>query len=238
MKILALEFSSAPRGVAVVEAVPAASSRRPDATTVEDGDWKSPAQDARVLGLAEAEGITPGPFELIESALRAAGVERERIECIAVGLGPGSYTGVRSAIALAQGWQLALGVKLLGISSADVLAATARAAGLTGRVAVVIDALRGEFYSASYEVTADDWREVAPLRLLKRDAVGVMAASGELLVSPDSKCPFVGAKLLAPAAGELGRLAALRTEFQPGEKLEPLYLRETTFVKAPPPRFY
>ena len=175
---------------------------------------------------------------MIESALRAAGVEREQIECIAVGLGPGSYTGVRSAIALAQGWQLALGVKLLGISSAAVLAGAARASGLTGRVAVVIDALRGEFYSASYELTADSTREVAPLRLLKREAVEALAVGGELLVSPDAKCPFAGARLLSPAAGELGRLAAARSDFQPGEKLEPIYLRETTFVKALPPKYY
>ncbi|KAF0177553.1 MAG: peptidase [Limisphaerales bacterium] len=228
MKILALEFSSARRGVAVVEAVPAAT----------DGDCKSPAQDARVLGLAEAEGITPGPFELVESALRAAGLERGQVECIAVGLGPGSYTGVRSAIAVAQGWQLALGVKLLGISSAEVLAATARSAGLTGRVAVAIDALRGEFYSASYELTAEGWNEAAPLRLLKREAVEALAVGGELLVSPDAKCPFAGARLLSPAAGELGRLASQRSDFQPGEKLEPIYLRETTFVKTPPPRHY
>jgi len=213
MKILALEFSSARRGAAVVE-----------------GD--------QLLGLAEATGMTPGPFELIESALRAAGVEREQIECIAVGLGPGSYTGVRSAIALAQGWQLALGVKLLGVSSAEVLAATAQAAGLAGRVAVVIDALRGEFYSASSELSPAGWRETAPLRLLTRVAVEALAAGGELLISPDAKCPCSAARLVMPSAGELGSLAARRTDFVPGEKLEPIYLRETTFVKAPPPRFY
>ncbi len=238
MKILALEFSSARRGVAVVEAVPAASSRRPDAPAANGGDCKSPALEARVLGLAEAEGITPGPFELIESALRAAGTEREQIECIAVGLGPGSYTGVRSAIAIAQGWQLALGVKLLGVSSAEVLVATARSAGMTGRVAVAIDALRGEFYSASYEIMAGGWREAAPLRLLKREAVEALAAGGELLVSPDAKHPFAGAKLLSPSAGELGRLSSQRSDFQSGEKLEPIYLRETSFVKAPPARRY
>ena len=213
MKILALEFSSARRGVAVVEG-------------------------GRVLGLAEGDGLTPGPFALIESALRAAGVERDQIECIALGRGPGSYTGVRSAIALAQGWQLALGVKLLAISSAEVLAATAQTAGVTGRVAVVIDALRGEFYSASYAVAVAGWRETAPLRLLKREAVEALAAGGELLVSPDAKCPFGGTRLLVPSAAELGRLAGERNAFQAGETLEPIYLRETTFVKAPPPKFY
>ena len=192
----------------------------------------------RVLGLAEAEGLTPGPFALIEAALREAGLEREQIEGIVVGLGPGSYTGVRSAIATAQGWQLALGVKLLGASSAEVLAATARAMGLRGRVAVVIDALRGEFYSASYEVTADGCRETNPLRLLTQTALEALIASGEQPVCPDAKCPIAGVTRLLPAAAELGRLAAARSDFQPGEKLEPIYLRETTFVKAPPPRHY
>ena len=48
---------------------------------------------------------------------------REAIEAIAVGLGPGSYTGIRAAIALAQGWQLAREVKTLGVSSVAAMAA-------------------------------------------------------------------------------------------------------------------
>ena len=43
---------------------------------------------------------------------------------------------------------------------------------------------------------------------------------------------------MLPSAAELGRLAARRIDFVPGEKLEPIYLRETTFAKAPPPKFY
>ena len=238
MKILALEFSSARRGAAVVEVVPAVCNRRPDAPSTTDGDCKSPAPEARVLGLAEADGLSPGAFALIEGALREAKIEREAIECLTVGIGPGSYTGIRSAIALAQGWQFASGVKLLGVSSAEVLASTARAAGVTGRVAVVIDALRGEFYSASYETTADGWRETAPLRLLKREDIEALAAGGVVLISSDANCPFVGARLLRASAGELGRLASARSDFQPGEKLVPIYLRETNFVKAPPRKFY
>ena len=208
MKILALEFSSARRGVAVV-----------------DGD--------RVLGLAEATGITPGPFELIESALRTAGVEREQIECIAVGLGPGSYTGVRSAIAVAQGWQLALGVKLLGLSSAEVLAATAHTAAVTGRVAAVINALRGEFYSASFELKADGWATTNPLRLVSGQAVEKLIAEGEQIVTPDETSTFPGAVLLRPSSAELGRLAARRIDFVPGEKLEPIYLdRKSTRLNS------
>ena len=64
---------------------------------------------------------------MIEKVLAAAKIEREEIEVLAVGLGPGSYTGIRVAISIAQGWQLARGVKLLGIGSAECLAAQAQA---------------------------------------------------------------------------------------------------------------
>ena len=96
MKMLALEFSSAQRSVAVV---------------VADADGR-PLTTSEVV--ETATGHTMKPFAMIEEALRSAGVERERIEVIVVGLGPGSYTGIRAAIALAQGWQLATGVKTAG----------------------------------------------------------------------------------------------------------------------------
>lgn len=213
MKILALEFSSARRGVAV-------------------------AEHGQVLGSAEADGLVPGPFELIGAALRDARLEREQIECVAVGLGPGSYTGVRSAIALAQGWQLGTGVKLIGVSSADVLAATAHVAGIRGTAMIVIDALRGEFYVRSVVIAANGWRETSELKLLNYGAAQVPMLSDVTLVSPDAKLQFANVTQLAPSARELARLASGRADYLPGEKLEPIYLRETTFVKAPPPRFY
>jgi len=99
---------------------------------------------AQALGEAiEAGTRSTKALGLVEEALRQAQLEREQIECLAVGLGPGSYTGIRMAIALAQGWQLARPVKLLGISSADCVAAQARAEGVVGHVQVVIDAQRG-----------------------------------------------------------------------------------------------
>ena len=49
---------------------------------------------AKVLGMAA-------------EALQAAQLERGQVECLAIGIGPGSYTGIRCAIALTQGWQLA-----------------------------------------------------------------------------------------------------------------------------------
>src|SRR5208283_1583336 len=143
MMTLALEFSSAQRSVAL------ARGGIVLAEAVEGGG-----------------GRTTNVFGLIEQVLAQSGIAREAIEVIAVGLGPGSYTGIRAAIAVAQGWQLALGVRLLGVSSAAALAAQAQAEKIFGRVNVVIDAQRGEFYLAAWEISGARRKEISPLKIV------------------------------------------------------------------------
>jgi tRNA threonylcarbamoyl adenosine modification protein YeaZ len=176
------------------------------------------------------------PLLMIEEALRQAHLEREQIECIAIGIGPGSYTGIRAAIALAQGWQLARGVKLLGISSAECLAAQAQADAITGRVSITIDAQRDEFYLATYELSNHSQREIEPLQIVTRTELDRRAANEAVLVGPEVTRWFASGKIVFPRAVTLGKLALNRADFIAGEKLEPIYLRETRFVKAPPPR--
>jgi tRNA threonylcarbamoyladenosine biosynthesis protein TsaB len=207
MKILTLEFSSPQRSVAVVQ----------------------PGEFHEAVGSSE-------PFAMIDDALRDAKLEREQIDCIAVGLGPGSYTGIRSAISIAQGWQMARPIKLLGVSSADAIAAQAQAEGATDRIKVIIDAQRGEFYIATYEIAANGAREVEPLRIVSAEEVTQRTNAGETLVGPEVSKWFPTGKTIFPRAAVLGKLALARTDFIAGEKMEPIYLRETKFVKAPPPR--
>jgi tRNA threonylcarbamoyl adenosine modification protein YeaZ len=176
------------------------------------------------------------PLAMVEEALRQAGREREQVDCLAVGLGPGSYTGIRAAISLAQGWQLAREVRLLGVSTGEAIAVGAAAEGLAGSVGVVIDAQRGEFYLAGYELTDGSARLVTPLRLASKAEVQACADAGATLIGPEVTKWFPAGRLVLPRAVTIARLAATRTDFLPGEKLEPIYLRETTFVKAPPPR--
>ncbi len=217
MLTLALEFSSHQRSAAVVRAASAAAP-------------------ALCMEVVETGAGGTRALCLIDEALRNAQVEREQIECIAVGLGPGSYTGIRGAIALAQGWHLAAGVRLQGLSSAAAIVAQARAEGLTGRLAVVIDAQRQEFYLANYALDAAECREISPLRLSSRSEVAACEAAGEILVGPQVTNWFPNGRLVCPRAAILGRLALAQTVHLAGEQLEPIYLRETSFVKAPPPR--
>jgi tRNA threonylcarbamoyladenosine biosynthesis protein TsaB len=221
MKILALEFSSAHRSVAVVcgRAGGAASA---------------------VSEVLETGAIGTTAFAMIRSALQEAKLEREQIEVLAVGLGPGSYTGIRVAISIAQGWQLATGndgMKLLGICSANCLAAQAQAEKIFGRVSVVIDAQRNEFYLAAYEISAGGWTVIEPLRIQSRAEVESRACSNELLIGPEITRWFPRGRIVFPRAAMLGQLALSRNDFTAGEKLEPVYLRETNFVKAPPGRW-
>jgi tRNA threonylcarbamoyladenosine biosynthesis protein TsaB len=217
MKILALEFSSPQRSVAIVQA---------DAS-------------AGVVSLCEAvaAGVEgPKTFGLVERVLNDARLEREQIECLAIGLGPGSYAGIRAAIALAQGWQLARGVNLLGISSAECVAAQAQAEGIVGHANVVIDAQRNEFYLAGYVLADQSRSELEPLHLATLAEVQRHVDAGEAIIGPEVVRWFPQGRPILPRAGTLGRLALARTGFAAGEKLEPIYLRETSFVKAPPPR--
>ena len=210
MPTLALEFSSNRRSVAVL----------------------APSGEAVAMN-ADREKSTRA-FALIEEALRGARVGRNEIQCIAVGLGPGSYTGIRVAISIAQGWQLARNVKLLAVSTADVLAESARGHGMKGRATCVIDAQRKEFYVATCDLGVNPARIIETLHLETTQRLAERQARGEALFGPEEN--LHGNRVVFPDALVLARLAAGRTDFLRGEQLEPIYLRETSFVKAPPAR--
>jgi tRNA threonylcarbamoyl adenosine modification protein YeaZ len=212
MKILALEFSGQLRSAAV------------------QVDAAEPVQ------VQENKPREQGPLTLVDQVLRMAGVQREQVECLAIGLGPGSYTGVRAAIALAQGWELALGSRLAGVSSVEALATLAQARGIRGDLAVVVDAQRGEFYLERYQVDHSGLIVQESLRLVDRPTVLALVKAGGFVAGADTASASAGATLWMPEAAMVARLAARHNEFVAGETLEPIYLRESQFVKAAPPR--
>lgn len=214
MRILALEFSSPVRTVAVAQ--------RQGASAV-----------CQVLGRSSDEGdraVTPLP--LIERALAEAGVARRHIEEIRVGLGPGSYTGVRSSIALAQGWQLVTGVQVAGVSSMECLAQQAQAKGWLGHVCFAIDAQRHEVYLADYDIQPDGWRALQPLRLAPVAALEELSRQPQLTLAGPEISRWAQGKVLFPDAGDVACRDELAVAGMGGEQLQPIYLRETTFVKA------
>ena len=208
MTILALDFSSAQRSVAI-------------------------AHKGSVAEAIETGGHGTHAFSLIEKVLAEAHLERSRIDTIVIGLGPGSYTGIRVALSIAQGWQLAHNVNLLGISSAECLAARAQAENIFGTVSIIVDAQRDEFYRTTYELSAVGRTEIEPLKIT--DLRSTVEKTNGICVGPEVTRWFPDGKILFPSAATLARIAVDRTDFKSGDQLTPIYLREASFVKAPPP---
>ena len=123
----------------------------------------------------------------VDALLREAGVERGQLACVCVGRGPGSFTGVRIAMATAKGAAQALGAALVGVSSLDVVAWHAWASGVRGRLAVVADAMRKEVYPVRYAL--DD----AGVHRLEADRVVKAQVAAQELVDEASSGAAVGA---------------------------------------------
>ena len=116
----------------------------------------------------------------IDAALAEHGVAREDIACVAVGRGPGSFTGVRIAMATAKGIASALEVPLVGVSSLDAVAWNAWAAGERGPLSVVADAMRKEVYPVRYLLNDTGIERLEADRVVKaEDAARELAAEGD-----------------------------------------------------------
>ena len=141
---------------------------RADGSVVEARD--DPPEGSRGAHAARA-------LPLLERALAEAGVTWRDVERIAVGVGPGGFTGLRIGIATARALAQASGLPLVPVGSLAALAA-----GAGGAVAAVLDARRGEVFAAVYE----DGRElIAPAAL----APGALA---ERLAALDPPVQAVG----------------------------------------------
>ncbi|CAN7229526.1 tRNA (adenosine(37)-N6)-threonylcarbamoyltransferase complex dimerization subunit type 1 TsaB [Pseudoxanthomonas sp. LjRoot168] len=187
-----------------------------------------------------------------EALLAEAGLARSQLDAIALSRGPGAFTGVRLAIALAQGIALALDRPLVPVSTLAVLAAQVPpppvSAGEGGcdvaaprAILAAIDARMGEIYTGTFvhrgdrlEATSGE-AVVAPADyVLAGDArgwVGVgtgFAASGGVLAARlETRFARIDAHAL-PHASDLAKLAAdafMRGEGIAPEHVEPAYLR-------------
>lgn len=165
-------------------------------------------------------------FSTLERALAAlpGGAKPDQI---AVGLGPGSYAGVRIAISAATGLALATGAELLGLPSLGALA--------EGDFVAVGDARRNSF--SFTHVRAGECVE-GPL-LLSAEELAARLADCALPVytSEEIKADLpVKLELRYPEAERLARLAAAGRSISARGHLEPLYLREPhiTVAKTPP----
>ena len=184
-----------------------------------------------------------------EALLAEAGIKRSQLDTIAISRGPGAFTGVRLAIALAQGIALALDRPVVAVSTLQVIAAdmppTLRKQGRDGeakqRILAAIDARMGEVYVGAFERRGDELVGLSPEIVCAPQAVtlpddlsgwsavgtGFSALEGALAAHLGDQLSSIDASAL-PHAGDLARLAAAayaRGEAIAPERIEPAYLR-------------
>jgi tRNA threonylcarbamoyladenosine biosynthesis protein TsaB len=172
-----------------------------------------PRHAGRLLGLVE---------EVVAS------VGWEEVERIAVGVGPGGFTGLRLGIATARGLAQARDLPVVGVSSLRALAVGAEIEAAGHPVVAVIDARRGEVFAAS---AAFEPRALAPEALADRIEPGSLAV-GDGAVRFRTELERAGA--VVPADGSpLHRVSALQVcrlgaEGEPADRdaLLPDYRRE------------
>ncbi len=140
----------------------------------------------------------------IDRLCAQAGVTREDLVCVAVGRGPGSFTGVRIAMATAKGIASALEVGLVGVSSLDAVAWGAWSGGVRGELLVVADAMRREVYPVRFALG-----EAGALRLSSDRVVKAQDFAEELVpgVSQESKRADEGSAEEGASVGEVSTAA-------------------------------
>ena len=165
----------------------------------------------------QTERLAPMVKELLETVAWSAA----SLNVISAGRGPGSFTGLRSSLALGAGLSFGTRAKLVGINT---LEAWAQASGMT-QVAVALDGRRGQVYFGRFDKQNGDWKPLEVPALMDVDEawsrVGTFALSSDLdgaLVPKNLRqVPSPQGAALAVAVGQLTQ--------QQAQAWEPLYLR-------------
>ena len=132
--------------------------------------------------LAETRSDTAGHradlLVLVDAVCTGAAIAPRDIEAVAIGAGPGSFTGLRIGMATAKGIAFAAGKPLWAVSSLAALAHAELEADPSGVVVAVLDARRGEVYAGAYQIVAGVVTLVGEERVLPPVDLAAFAPAG------------------------------------------------------------
>jgi tRNA threonylcarbamoyladenosine biosynthesis protein TsaB len=202
-----------------------------------------------VAGGPERPSYSVTLFEMVENLLASNSVSLADVELFAVANGPGSFTGIRVGVAAAQGWAMALGRPLRGVSVLEAMVEAA--APETEFAAALLDARRGEFFFGIFRASADrrgrhfvpagEGRAMRPEDIPSRLEVEFLDPARVTLVARESDSAALALRASLPkhtawravqgtlvsAIARLGLEAARRGELQSPAELDAYFIRRS-----------
>ena len=192
------------------------------------------------------EAVSAGASQLllpwIESLLSNANISLKDLDVIAVGVGPGAFTGVRLGVAAVQGLAIAANLPFISVCSLDAIAAQLISAPTfqktkPQRFCIAIDARMEEIYWAKYETQANDLpKRIGDIYLTKPEDInleGIELLAGSAINAYRERLPlpsFTGILDSEISISALGILECAKQLLAKGMQqdirlLEPLYVR-------------
>lgn len=224
MKLLAFDTSTDLMSIAV---------SRDDGTAA--GLWRQQGTG----GAQASAGLIAGVLDL----MRQSGMELRELDAILFGCGPGAFTGLRTACAVAQGLAFGANVPVLPVNSLLAVAEEARhgalAAQPSGQLSAMLDARMDEIYVAHYAFADGHWSELQAAHVCKPEAVllpasedaptaagNVFTVYGERLIGLPENVRRIHALPLATAMLRLAPQLLAQGRAVPAAQALPTYVRD------------
>jgi tRNA threonylcarbamoyladenosine biosynthesis protein TsaB len=203
--------------------------------------WRDGACVERSVSAGQSHSTLLMP--MVGEVLAESGLTLRDLHGVAYGEGPGSFTGLRIACAVAQGLAFSADLPVAGIGTLLAMAT----AGDASRVICCLDARMQEVYHAAYEQHDGQWREISAPRVCAPDAVPLPEGGGwtgcgsGFTAYGDVLKQRMGAGLAAlrpevyPHARDIARLAAplfAAGHGLPAEQAAPVYIRDKVALKT------
>lgn len=206
------------------------------------------SDDRRIVAIRESDEGRAHAQKLgayIDDLMAEAGVSMSQLDAVAVGMGPGSYTGLRIGVSMAKGLCYALEIPLIAVNSLESMCSVAAAKHPelhSGRLCPMIDARRMEVYTQVYDLRIKPLTEVEAL-IVDGDSFATFRDAEPFYVFGNgaAKCTEVlnmsNLVLLDVKSSATGMVTSSleaynKKEFQDVAYFEPYYLKE--FFIAPP----
>jgi len=178
--------------------------------------------------------------EAIETILKGAGIAFQAIDCIAVSIGPGSFTGLRIGLGIAKGLAFGMGKPLVAVPTMDGL--VSQIPGICKWACVLLIARKGEVYQGLYQWAQGSWERKENYEVVSEKKIGDHLPKDEILFLGDGSILYQSriekritkAQFLPPvyslpsgySIAEKGRKCLKNGEVSDIDSLVPLYIKQ------------